>query len=160
MRKRSLAAPDRFVPLAELLREAPSIEEPPRVEPGIEEGPRDDQEHALRQARLFRAHLCDALENAVGELLTDIAAEVLARELQLAPAEIGAIVRQVLQTHCASDPVRVRVHPEDAAVAACELPVVCDDGLRRGDAIVELRDGALEASLGVRLEAVLRNLAG
>jgi flagellar biosynthesis/type III secretory pathway protein FliH len=38
----------------------------------------------------------------------------------------------------------------------CGVPVVADDSLAQGDVIVELRDGFLDATLGVRLEAVLR----
>jgi flagellar biosynthesis/type III secretory pathway protein FliH len=113
----------------------------------------------MRDVRLFHARIAEALESAVERLLCDVACDVLARELQLAPVDIERIVDNVLQRYSAEQPLQVRVHPEDAANLQCALPTVVDANLARGDAIVELRDGFIDASLGVRLEAVLRNVA-
>jgi flagellar biosynthesis/type III secretory pathway protein FliH len=110
----------------------------------------------VRDVRLFHARITEALEDAVERLVCDVASDVLARELQLAPADIERIVDRALQRYVSEEPLRVRTHPGDAALVQCGVPVVADDSLARGDVILELRDGFLDASLGVRLDAVLR----
>src|SRR5271165_4621420 len=47
---------------------------------------------AFAAARRFRAAVADAVDVAVQQLLAEIAENVLARELELRPADIGAIV--------------------------------------------------------------------
>ncbi len=97
------------------------------------------------------------LEAALETLLADIAADVLARELQLAPCEVAAIVERALRRYAAEKPARVRVHPEEAGtIGAGDFEVVADSTLRRGDAVLECAAGELDASLGVRLATVLR----
>jgi flagellar biosynthesis/type III secretory pathway protein FliH len=117
---------------------------------------RCDEAELIRDVRLFHARISEALEGAVERLLYDVAAEVVARDLQLAPVDVERIVDRTLQRYFSEDPLRVRVHSEDAALVQCGVPVVADDSLAQGDVIVELRDGFLDATLGVRLEAVLR----
>lgn len=106
---------------------------------------------ALRDARLFRARLADAFDDAVARLVRDLAADVLARELRLAPVEIATLVRRVLER---APVIRVRVAPADAGFVR-GVPVLADPALAPGDAIVELGRGELDARLGVRLAAVL-----
>jgi flagellar assembly protein FliH len=110
----------------------------------------------LREVRLFYARVTEAVEAAVETLLEDIAADVIGRELLLGPVEIGAIVDRALQRFASEEPLRVRVHPEDRSRANCGIPVVADDDLRPGDAIVELRSGSIDASFGARLAALLQ----
>jgi flagellar assembly protein FliH len=114
----------------------------------------------VRSVCLFHARIREALEDAVDRLLLDVASEVLARELQLAPVAIERIVDAALQRYVSEAPVRVRVHPNDVQALNCGVPVVGDDSLAHGDAVVELRDGLLDATLGVRLDAVLRAIKG
>ena len=111
----------------------------------------DDVSEALREARLFRARLADAFAEASQRLLRELACEVLARELRLAPCDLAALVQRVRE--CVPV-VRVRVAAADLG-AVTGVPVVADLALQAGDAIVELAGGALDARLGVRLEAVL-----
>jgi hypothetical protein len=118
---------------------------------------------ALRDARLFRARLADAFDDAAGRLLRELASDVLARELRLAPCDLGAIVRWIGER---APVVRVRVAACDAAaLAAVPLPrgfdaaVVADPMLAGGDAVVELGGGALDARLGIRLGVVLEAFA-
>jgi flagellar biosynthesis/type III secretory pathway protein FliH len=110
------------------------------------------------EIRLFHAHVKEAVESAVQRLLNDIAADVLGRELLLAPAEIDAIVDRALRLFESECPVRVRLNAEDAAAAKLALPIAVDRELRRGDAVIELECGSVDASLGVRLATVLRQL--
>lgn len=167
MRRSSLQAPEGFRRLSDMLAGV-------RVEETLQtsqERPAHDrepnaaelsalEEAAVRDLRLFNAHVCESVEAAVEVLLNDIAATVLARELQIAPADIGAIVMQVLHRYAHEQPLRVRVSPSDAPRVTSGIPVVADETLREGDAILELRDGSVDASLGVRLESVLQAAAG
>jgi hypothetical protein len=107
--------------------------------------------NALRDARLFRARLADAFAFSSRRLLRDLASDVLARELRLAPCDLGALVRRAAEN---VPVVRVRVAPCDLGFAAA-VPVIADTSLSAGDAVVELDGGALDARLGVRLAAVL-----
>ncbi len=106
---------------------------------------------AVREARLFRARLDDALEDALARLVRELAADVLARELRLAPCDLAAIVARA---RAQAPVVRVRVAPGEAA-REYGVPVLADAALQPGDAVLELAGGALDARLGVRLAAVL-----
>jgi flagellar biosynthesis/type III secretory pathway protein FliH len=153
-----------FVSLAELLAPPPQAKEAvsppaeaqPTPEPPAAQVPPLPAEivTAIREARLFRARLYDALNDARELLLTALAADVLGRELRSAPCDLDAL----LQRRAAQVPVvRVRVAPEDVDCVHA-LPVVVDAALRQGDAVVELAGGAIDARLGVRLAAVLEAL--
>jgi hypothetical protein len=162
-----------FISLADLLRPpTPVVATPVEVEPPIAEPlpvpvvagapspPRGESTShelaaALRDARLFRARLADAFDDARQRLLRELAADVVARELRIAACDLDALARRIF----AEAPfVRIRVAPGDAA-AISGLPVVADTALDDGDAIVELAGGAIDARLGVRLAAVLEAFA-
>jgi flagellar biosynthesis/type III secretory pathway protein FliH len=113
----------------------------------------------VRDLHLFHACIAEGVEAAVELLLSDIAADVLARELQIAPAEIESIVRRALERYAQEQPLRVRLSPSEAARISCSVPIVADECLREGDAVIELRDGSIDASLGVRLACVLERAA-
>ena len=158
-----------FVSLADVLRppalaaaleaDAPPAAIEPVDEPiagETETSALDDRSHselakALRDARLFRARLADAFDDARVRLLRELAADVLARELRIAPCDLDLLARRVL---AGAPVVRVRVAPGDVA-AIGGVPVVADAELNAGDAVVELAAGALDARLGVRLALVL-----
>jgi flagellar assembly protein FliH len=110
---------------------------------------------AVRDARLFRARLGDALEAATARLIRELASDVLARELKLAPCDVDALVRRVLER---APVVRVRVAPADVAHVRA-APCVADPALAPGDVLVELNGGALDARFGVRLATVLDGFA-
>jgi flagellar biosynthesis/type III secretory pathway protein FliH len=150
-----------FVPLDLYLRPAPAESEPgaiavasPELPPSSEAQPAPEYE-AIAAVRRFRAAVADAVDVTVAGLLRDIAATVLARELELEPADVRAIVAR--EMHRATEGVTcVRVHPEEAhALGGCDFAVVPDEALRRGDALLEVRAGTIDSSLGVRLAAVL-----
>ncbi|MDB5028828.1 MAG: hypothetical protein JWO66_2517 [Candidatus Eremiobacteraeota bacterium] len=158
-----------FVSLADLLRAAAQPPVPPDapaaepvemlapIETADLAAPTDDTGAvaALREARLFGARLADAFDAAAARLVRELAAGVLGRELRLAPCEIAAIVRRVLERAPA---LRVRVAPEDVE-RLDGIPVLADPALAAGDAIVEVAGGALDARLGVRLAIVLEAFA-
>lgn len=152
-----------FVPLAILLRPAPAPPVAPAAEPPPQPAPpnaaaephSDQLDAALTDARLFRARLADAFEAAAARLARDLAADVLVRELRLAPCDLSALVRRVLER---VPVVRVRVAAADRD-GVRGVPVLVDPALEPGDAILELEGGALDARLGVRLAAVLQAFA-
>jgi flagellar biosynthesis/type III secretory pathway protein FliH len=146
--------------LADLLREEQFLVAPPAeaIEDAAE-GAADltGEIAAARDVRLFRARVEEAIESAIVTLRCDIAAEVVGRELQLAPASIAEIVRRAVRRFHSESPVRVRVHPEDVgSLAADGIQTVADRDLRRGDAVLEVGGGTVDVTLGVRLDAVLR----
>jgi flagellar biosynthesis/type III secretory pathway protein FliH len=152
-----LQKPEGFRSLAELLREpheSPAFLE--TLDEPANETSRGDELAAAREVRFFQAHLSEALESAIEVLRNDIATEVVGRELQLAPAEIEDIVRRAVRRFAAEGPLCIRVHPDDLEKVSCEVPSAGDCALRRGDAVLEVRTGTIDASLGVRLESVLR----
>jgi flagellar biosynthesis/type III secretory pathway protein FliH len=164
-----LHTPEGFVSLASILRHAQDDEvlQPHRhgepVEPRcdddvvvVDDAPCEGEREMLREVRLFHARVTEAVEASVETLVKDIAAEVLGRELLLAPADIERIVDRALHRFAAEEPLRVRVHSDDLSRLKCALPVLADNALRPGDAILELRNGYVDASLGVRVEALLR----
>ena len=156
-------APD-FIRLADLLREVP----PPPLLAAASQGEavpavRDesacaasDLRDALRAARLFRARLADALDEARATLLRGIAIAVVGRELALAPCVLDRIVADAASR---APVVRVRVAPCDTTGIDLALPVVGDASLAPGDVVIELEGGAIDARLGVRLLQVLEAFA-
>jgi len=154
-----------FVALADVLRPPPAASradapapEPDPPSPSDAHVNADDDaaaRAALHDARLFRARLADALDAAVPMLLRDLASRVLARELRIAPCDIDALVRACASRGAA---IHVRVAPGEA-IAACAVPVLRDDALAPGDAVVELEGGAIDARFGTRVALVLDELA-
>jgi flagellar biosynthesis/type III secretory pathway protein FliH len=158
---------DAFVSLTDFLRTSrvPDRHDEEAVEPeaevagadaGIEAEELPELDGVLSEVRRFRAALADAVAFACTALLEDIAASVLARELQLLPADIAAIVAGALARYHEEDPLVIRVHPDDAvAMSALDVTIVADAGVRRADAFIELRCGTIDATLGARLARVL-----
>jgi hypothetical protein len=184
-----------FIPLADYLRPRPLRENPPaeignviplpvrrvaedavvervaehppteHVSCTSEASPLREVVEVLREARVFRARLVDAFDAAAARLVRELAAQVLVRELRLAPCEIADLVARARERF----PVlRVRVSPRDAtrlqgtssgAAASADVSVIVDEQLDDGDAILEVAGGALDARLGVRLAGVLEAFA-
>jgi flagellar biosynthesis/type III secretory pathway protein FliH len=149
-----------FVPLAlalgspteSTLAEPPASLPEPRAPVHIEA----DTAALAGEIRRFRAAVADAFEYEVEALLRDVAADVLARELQLAPADLAQIVKRARSRFERERIVAVRAHPDDGgALAGFDLDVISDPALRRGDVAIDLRSGTIDLSLGLRLDAVL-----
>jgi hypothetical protein len=152
-----LAHDDGFVSLAELLaRDAipASLPEPVMVATAVVEDV-PDRTALLRDIRLFRARLADALDAVRDVLLRELAVAVVGRELLLAPVDLAAIATRLLAAHPAAAPVRLRVAPDDVARVAGIAPVHSDPALAPGDLIIEFADRSCDARLGVRLAAAL-----
>jgi flagellar biosynthesis/type III secretory pathway protein FliH len=148
--------PEEFIPLDVFLRPSPRDPVCAEIEP-VEKPPlpRDCGE-TIRAARRFRAALSDAVDAAVARLLPGIAREVLARELQLKPADIEAISASALERFAGEKTLTLRAHPADLEVlAAVPIAIVSDEMLRPGDVVFELRSGTIDLRMDARLAAVL-----
>lgn len=94
------------------------------------------------------------------QLLAEIAENVLARELELRPADIGAIVAKTRERFADEKIVVVRVHPQDReALGELEVDAVLDERLKRGDIVAELSSGTIDLRLQARLELALATCA-
>lgn len=164
MRRISLRAPEGFRTLASILRGAgePAVDPVP-IGPAPETVCCDCEQAALRDLfrdiRLFRARIAEAVDDALEKITGDIAAQVLARELQLGSADIQAIAEAALRRYCDEEPLRVRVSPSDAGSISLDCPIAIDANLRSGDIVIELPGGSIDATLGCRLDSVLRGVA-
>jgi len=167
-----MSADETFVPLADLLRpplagesavppqSSPALAapEPPGTVASLETVTAPETVAAIREARLFRARLADALDARLARMLAAISSDVVMREVQIAPVDIARIVAAVVAERGAR-PLCVRIAPSDrAALHSCDVQVVEDATLDPGDAIVVFGAGEVDARLGVRLAAVLEAL--
>lgn len=149
-----MAAPERFVALADVLMRPESPPVPAPSPPPSAPAPADLD--AIRAGVRFSARLADALEEARETLIAELAAGVLGRELLLEPAAIAALCRRLVSEYPGG--VCLRVAPSEAGFAA-PLPVIADPELAPGDAVLELAGGSVDARLGVRLADALACLA-
>ncbi|TAM62481.1 hypothetical protein EPN52_00045 [bacterium] len=120
----------------------------------------DEEDEAVSCALRFRAALREAFERELAGLFGDLAARVVARELRLAPADLEAIARAVLEHRGEGEPLALRAAPEDGErlrelVREHGLALVFDECMHPGDVMLELRCGALESTLATRLDGVL-----
>jgi len=113
----------------------------------------------VHELALMRLAAREACERAVTTLLEAFARDVLARELALAPAEIDTLVRELLATAAASEPVEIAVSVADRERVHAALPIRVDETLVAGDLVVEVRDGALVSTFAFRLEDALARVA-
>lgn len=148
--------PEPFVSLAHYLQrsEEPAPSSVPCEAVSAEETTRSSNDpHDVRR---FYACIEDAVETARGDLLRDLAASVLARELALQPVELARVASSVLARFAEQEPLHVLAHPDDVArLHAIGVAVRPGAGLRRGDLTLVLQYGSIDASLGARLADVL-----
>jgi len=104
----------------------------------------------------LRARATEIVENEAEALLQQIAARVLVRELELAPADIAALCASVRDEWREAHPIRFRVAAEDMPrlTSLGEL-LEPDPSLPPGDLVVDLADGTLDLRLGTRLAAII-----
>lgn len=154
--------PDGFVPLDEFFAQpaaaaaAPEFVAPQPTTTSDGTETLSELSDVLAEVRRFRAALADAFDASLADLLHEIACAVLARELSLAPVDVAALAASAFERFAAENPLSVRAHPEDVtALAPLGFATIADSSLRRGDLVLELDAGTIDASLGARLETVL-----
>lgn len=159
--------PDDFIPLAALLREAPHRADTSAPSPVARDG--EPAQHASepgacdaglieqlsRELALVRLASIEAFERMRDRLAAQLAADVLARELELRPCDLARIAQRLVADLKEEEPVCVVVCSGDARCVVPGFPVRVDDGLRPGDLIVEVRDGEIDARFDLRVAAVV-----
>jgi flagellar biosynthesis/type III secretory pathway protein FliH len=99
-------------------------------------------------------------------LAVAIAERLMARTLEIAPESVIDTVRCALEWADGAKPTRVRVHPADAELIAAarshdsvtELRIEADESLSRGDCVVDLPNGCIDARRAVLLARVTEEL--
>lgn len=139
-----------FVPLEQYLRRSIGAQPQTPVDPP------PLQSVDLHGVRRFYAAVADAVDAAAADVIRDIASDVLARELALAPAALADVIATLLRRFESEEPLHIVAHRDDlAALRNLGLPVREEASLRRGDVMLVLRYGSIDASLGARLADVL-----
>ena len=150
---------ERFVPLAAFVRAAPSpvaSAAPPVSQPPASRGAVDyAQAGVVHELTLLTLAAREAFARAAARLLRELANDVLARELLLAPADVAALVGRAVAAFAEHAPVGIAVSGFDADRVRAPLPVRVDPRLGAGDLVVDVRDGAFESSFTFRLEDAL-----
>jgi flagellar assembly protein FliH len=106
-------------------------------------------------------------ETGLLKLATAIARRILHREISVDPQAVEGLVRVALERVRAEDVLRVRVHPEHAALlkaaldrlpGARDITVQPDGQLDRGGVVLETARGNLDASIETQLVEIERGL--
>lgn len=141
---------------------------------------RTEQEHAekmqelTRLAEMIHAHREQVIRGAMTplpELCMEVLRDLLGRELELAPANIEALVQDLIQYVVDSTRVEVRVNPTDYALAQAahpmwrgakygdwDLVVIPDHSIRAGGCQIRSDVGNIDATLDVKLEMLQETL--
>lgn len=158
---------------------------------GYEDGVRRGREDAGVAMAAWRADEEDKLTKLAESLLSQHAAQVevmesilrsfvvaaveklLYRELTSSPADVAALVHELLTYVMQSTSIQVRVHPDDYLLARQALPrwkvmkygdwdiaIVPDRTLSRGDCEIQGDTGRVDARLRTRLDELERSLEG
>ncbi len=122
---------------------------------------------ALAEAWTSRDGYLAGNETALLKLAVRIAEKLIGKELHIAPDAIAGIVSEALRSIRRAKSLAIQVHPADIAAleeglstmrtpagAACEIEVIPNASLSRGDCIVETEIGVIDA----RLETQLKNM--
>lgn len=156
--------PEGFVPLAVVLRGdvARAPEKVPAevaivaAVPASADVPSPNaHENAVGDLVRMRLFALEAFERGVESMLASFARDVLARELAIAPPDLGALASRALAAFHRDEPIRLVVSPADAARVASPLPLRVDPSLQAGDLVVEVAAGAFESPLAFRFSTAL-----
>jgi flagellar assembly protein FliH len=109
-----------------------------------------------RVAVLKRPVLAEA-DLALAAAAIELAEVIIGRELSDAPLSARTAVRRALADVDPDDVLAVRLHPEDLAVLAADaqsdaaLHFIADASLERGDAVVDVPNGSVDARISSAL---------
>jgi flagellar biosynthesis/type III secretory pathway protein FliH len=103
------------------------------------------------------------LEHLAVDLAFELAQAILERELAITADPGADVIRRALALRAGRETVRVRLHPDDAALVDAsphtDVEVVIDPSLPRGGAAAELGDGFADLSIEAALERVRKALS-
>jgi flagellar biosynthesis/type III secretory pathway protein FliH len=165
-----IALPEGFLPLADALRRLPHHASEKRA--SEEKLARESAVPATRdiahgeeirdfieEVALLRLRALEVFERARERLLERFADEVLARELQMQPADISAVARRLLAEFADDPPLTFLVAPADAARLSVDMTVRVDASLSPGDIVVAFSAGSIESPLRLRASAILAEIS-
>lgn len=103
------------------------------------------------------------LEHLAVELAFELARAILDRELAVTTDPGADAIRRALALRAGRETVRVRLHPDDAALVDdtphADVEIVIDPSLPRGGAAAELGDGFADLGIDAALERVRKALS-
>lgn len=117
---------------------------------------------AANQAQQRYQDAIAGLEDALVAGAFDLAEALLGRELELATSPGRDAVTRALRLAAGTDPVSVRLHPDDIATLGeptslapgRALTVVADPSVERGGCLLQVGDGRVDARLSAALDRV------
>jgi flagellar biosynthesis/type III secretory pathway protein FliH len=125
----------------------------------------------LREAEDVRRRILDELESEVRMLAVEIAEKLVARQLELDPASIAAVVHEALEAVRERENVVVYAHPshvehlrkaapklKELLPAGAALRIIGDAELDEGGVLVETERGLVDATTDVRWREILKAL--
>ena len=122
-------------------------------------------EHALAEVEKLQSRIVAEAESQLVDLSVQIAAKVLAQEIQAERHDVERIVREALKHVPMGRQATVYLHPAD--LARCEAPaeagkttLVADGDLQPGECRVECEDGVVESRIDPQLRDIHRALKG
>lgn len=151
----------------EALREAIELEGTRRAQQGSAEV-QSALDALARSAAEFRQReipTLHAVESAIANAAIELAEAIIGRELSAAADSARAAVERAVHEAGATGSA-IRLNPEDAAVIAAGgglaagLDLVADPSIRRGDAVVDVANGSIDARIAssvARVRAALED---
>lgn len=125
----------------------------------------------LQEAKRKKEHAVRNIESRVVELAVRIAERVIIRSLEIEPASVANIVREVMSEIVGGETVVLRVSDEDFALVnsrydewlgmsgnAREFRIEADKRLHRGDCIVETEGGIIDGVIASRLDFLVEEM--
>jgi flagellar assembly protein FliH len=121
---------------------------------------------ATEQACAIRRVVLAEADSALAVAAIDLAEAIVGRELDDSENSAKAAVHRAMSVVAADEVLAVRLHPEDLAVINADgaappgLQLVSDDSLDRGDAVLEVSDGVVDARISTALARARAVLLG
>ncbi|MCL6611801.1 MAG: flagellar biosynthesis protein [Peptococcaceae bacterium] len=132
---------------------------------------RDQARSVLRQAEEIRRQTLESVEADIVRLAIEIAEKVLAVKLKLHPQVVVDVAKEAINMLHDRDQVVLYVNPAEAELYESkreelmkhlsprgELHIIADHGVGPGGCVAETEFGRVDARLGTRWEALLKNL--
>jgi flagellar assembly protein FliH len=121
---------------------------------------------ATEQVGAIRRVVLAEADSALAAAAIDLAEAIVGRELDDAESSAKAAVHRAMSVVAVEDVLGVRLHPEDLAVISADgaalpgLQLVSDDSLDRGDAVLDVPDGIVDARISTALARARAVLLG
>jgi flagellar assembly protein FliH len=116
-------------------------------------------------AAIARPLLAEA-DSALAAAAIDLAEAIIGRELDDTESSAKTAVRRAMSVVAVDDVLGVRLHPDDLAVISADsaetpgLQLIADASLNRGDAVLEVPDGSVDARISTALARARAVLLG